>query len=270
VRGELKEGDKKTEEGAFIDVYSINVREGQIYMIEMVSPTVTRDEVETQEFDTVVGVATGLLDGDNLKYNDDNGDNLNSRLVFEANEPGPYYVRAAALGSEQGGAYTISFREATRDELLAADALAEVMNGEGEDMEGEELTGPSGPVTAPSRIPEIRRGASVRGELNARDPVNDDDQPVDVYRLNARQGQTYFITMTAAEIRDGDDSRPAFDTYLGLSNAVQGPENILFNDDSDGSTNSSIEFTAVETGPVYIRAAALMEEGYGSYTLSIE
>lgn len=179
--------------------------------------------MRSTEFDTILR----LLDaqGEELKSDDDGGELTDSRLTFTAREAGTYTVQATRIGTEGQGAYALS-----------AEALP---------------AAPRAPRPRPLRV-----GASVRGEIDGRDPLNDNDAAYDAYSLRLALGQTVTIRMSSEEL----DSVLTV-TGPGLEDAGD--------DDSGVGLNALVTLTAQEEGVYEVRAVSLREGDRGRYTLTV-
>jgi Ca2+-binding RTX toxin-like protein len=105
-------------------------------------------------------------------------------------------------------------------------------------------------------------GISVGSSVSSSIEVSSDH---DWFRIELVAGQAITITLT------GSGATPLSDPYLRLRDSMG---NLLVeNDDSGGSLNSSITFTATTTGTYYIDAAAYIsatgETSTGDYTLQV-
>ena len=153
VNGVLDSRDPETEDGARYDTYALRLRQGDRVLV-----TLTSDD-----FDPRVQVGTNTRDGfTELASNDDDGQGLNSRLVFAAPSSDEFIVRVLPVGDDDG-AYVLTLAEAP--------ALA--------------------PATA------LGWGDTVQGELLSTDGLNADGAVVDVYRFSGTAGQRARIDATS-------------------------------------------------------------------------
>jgi hypothetical protein len=97
VRGELARGDGTLEDGSWYDSYTYTARRGERVVVRM----------ESDDFDTVLGVSAAREDADDLVMDDDGGGGTNSRVQYTASADGPILIRANALNAGEGGRYTI-------------------------------------------------------------------------------------------------------------------------------------------------------------------
>ncbi len=74
--------------------------------------------------------------------------------------------------------------------------------------------------------------------------------------FNAQEGKYYNVYLDSAD----------FDTFLEVKNG----EEVLTNDDVEGSTNSKVSFWAKKSGPVYIFARPLESGNTGNFNLRIQ
>jgi hypothetical protein len=109
VRGALARGDGTLEDGSWYDVYTYTARRGERVVVRM----------ESDDFDTVLGVSAAREDADDLVMDDDGGGGTNSRVEYTATSDGPILIRANALNAGDGGAYTIVLESARRSALPA-------------------------------------------------------------------------------------------------------------------------------------------------------
>ncbi|HEV2080818.1 MAG TPA: PPC domain-containing protein [Brevundimonas sp.] len=154
VQGDLSDRDPETGDGVRYDAYALRMRQG-----ERVLATLTSDA-----FDPMLQVGRGV--GEEfveLGVNDDDGQGLNSRLVFEAPSSGEFVIRVTPVGADDG-AYVLTLAEAP----------------------------PAAPAAA------LGWGASVQGDLSPTDGVNADGAVVDVYRFTGTAGQRAQIDVTSS------------------------------------------------------------------------
>lgn len=167
VNGDVSDRDPENDDGVPYDAYSLRLRQGERVLLTLASDA----------FDPVlrVGTASGQ-DFAELAANDDDGQGLNSRLVFQAPSSGDFVIRVSPVG-EGAGAYVLTAAEA--------------------------------PPLAPAA--DLGWDASVSGTLTATDGTNVDGKVADSYRFAGRQGQRVQVDLTAAdfdaylELRDGAD-----------------------------------------------------------------
>jgi hypothetical protein len=104
VRGELARGDGTLDDGSWYDTYTYTARRGERIVVRM----------ESDDFDTVLGVSAARENADDLVMDDDGGGGTNSRVEYTARADGPILIRANALNAGEGGAYTIVIESARR------------------------------------------------------------------------------------------------------------------------------------------------------------
>lgn len=109
VRGSLAQGDGTLDDGSWYDVYTYTARRGERIVARM----------ESDEFDTVLGVSAAREDADDLVLDDDGGGGTNSRVEYTATSDGPLLIRANALNAGEGGRYTLVLESARRSALPA-------------------------------------------------------------------------------------------------------------------------------------------------------
>jgi hypothetical protein len=107
VRATLAQGDATLDDGSWYDAYTYTARRGERVVVRM----------ESDDFDTVLGIGTGSDDADDLVMDDDGGGGTNSRVEFTATRDGTLYIRANALFAGEGGAYTIVVESARSSAL---------------------------------------------------------------------------------------------------------------------------------------------------------
>jgi hypothetical protein len=104
---------------------------------------------------------------------------------------------------------------------------------------------------------QLAVGQSVQGTLTVSDLTWGDNARYDLYTFYGQAGQTVTITMTS----------PQFDTYLILQD--QNGNQIAYNDDGGGGTNSLIQQALGYTGMYRIIAKAYRADLFGNYVLSL-
>lgn len=157
------------------------------------------------------------------------GEDTHARLRFTPKTSGTYILRARTLSGTDGGDYSLSLRERP----------------------------------APPRAPRpstIRVGAEQAGELNGRDPEQEDGGRYDAYVFRAAAGQRVIVTLESE----------AFDpkVLVGRMNGADFVELAQNDDGPDDGLNSRLVFTAPAAGDYVIRATAL-QEGEGRYTVGL-
>ncbi len=106
----------------------------------------------------------------------------------------------------------------------------------------------------------ISVGQTIQGVIDDGDPIDDGDVPYDAYAFSAAQGQRFAIRLNA------DD----FDPIVRVGTAGEFSELGVNDDAGGGGLNSYLVFTAPEAGQYVVRAAPLISNGAGGYTLSLE
>lgn len=203
-----------------VDWYRFSVEAGQRY-----SFTLTGGEVGNDTLDPTLAIYDAQ--GNQLAFNDDDGQTLNSALQYAPQESGEVFVAAGAFSDQATGPYH-----------LAVTSAAIPPDDVGND------------ATTRARI---RSGQSVTGNLEF-------EGDVDSYRLNARNGQTYHITLAGA----GENG--VGDTLLRVVDR-EGAE-LAVNDDADG-LNSALDFVPSRSGDVFVEARGYADAYAGAYTLSV-
>lgn len=156
VDGVIDDSDPLDDQDIAYDAWRFSAAAGERVMMVLTS----------DDFDTFVQVGR-LTDGgfEELAFNDDDGDSLNSRLVFAVPAPGEYLIRVRPLSWGEAGAYRLSLE------------------------------------AAPPR-PEAKRlniGDSLTGSLGPDSPVNDEGYRAQLYRFEGREGQRIDIRLEAED-----------------------------------------------------------------------
>lgn len=191
--------------------------------------------MRSDAFDAYLEVYEGSDSGEILGADDDGlGEDTDSRLRF-ATAAGTYIIRARNLGGLEGGAYTLRVTD-------------------------------RGPAPRAPRPTAIRLGGEADGEIDARDPVEEDGDSgpysYDAWSFRAREGDRVAIAL------ESDD----FDPIVRVGRMGRGGafEELAQNDDSGaGGLNSYLVFTAPGDGDYVIRTAPLGGTGEGGYTLAL-
>ena len=227
--------------GTDVDWIAIDVVAGETYVIDLFAQSFTREDGTVVEaaFDTLLGLydAAGNLLAENDDAEDDivEGNDLNSRIVFTAETTERLYIAASELDGELGG-YGVTVRvETTVEDDIPADATTEA---------------------------EITAGSSFSDELNF---TGDRDW----IALEVEAGTTYTVSLDGEDFtrEDGTIATALGDPYLYVYDADGGL--ITSNDDAGPGLFSLLSFVAVETGTIYLEAAAYRDAGAGGYTLSV-
>jgi hypothetical protein len=109
--------------------------------------------------------------------------------------------------------------------------------------------------------------ASTQAQLTIGTPVDGQISPAgdsDWYRLHVERGQSYHITLEGAA---GEASAQPIDTTLGVYGADG--NQIAYNDDTNGSLNSALDYVPTETGDVFIEAKSFNDTATGPYHLNV-
>ncbi|MES2860760.1 MAG: PPC domain-containing protein [Pseudomonadota bacterium] len=204
------------------DAYSFRAREGERFAVRL----------DSDDFDAMVRIGRMASSGafEQLAYNDDGSEGLNSYLVFTAPSAGEYIIRAAPLDGETEGDYQLS---------LAA-----------------------GPP--PLSASPIAVGDTVTGELSASDGANDTGQRADAYRFAATAGDRIVATMSS------DDFDTYLELFAENAGGSGGRTSLDTDDDGAGEgTNSRLSHTFTESGEYTLEARAFSGEGDGDYSLTL-
>ena len=200
---------------------------------------------KTYQFD-LEGVDTGrgtvpdpemaLYDSsDNLiRYNDDNPTNLNSRIIYPATASGAYYL-GASDANEDSGTYTLSVTE------------VETRSTEGDtDLRGSIFT-----------LGRVEVGGSATGNIESATDV-------DYFRVDLEAGKTYQFEVEGAGTGQGTLDDSSLDLYDEIGDLAPGSG---FTDRDNDLGN---RFTySVTTAGIYYVAASGLNQGTGTYTLSV-
>jgi len=191
--------------------------------------------MRSDAFDAYLEVYEGSDSAEVLGADDDGlGEDTDSRLRFSTDNVN-YIIRARTLAGLDGGAYTIQVTD-------------------------------RGPAPRAPRPTMIRLGAEADGEIDARDPVEEDGDSgpysYDAFSFRAGAGDRLAITL------ESDDFDPI--VRVGRMGRGGGFEELARNDDSGaGGLNSYLIFTAPADGDYVIRAAPLGGSGEGDYALAL-
>ena len=207
------------------DWYRLSVQQGHRYVI-------TLDAVGGED-ETTLDPTLALYDGqgNQLAFNDDAGGTLNSRLAYVPQANGDVFVEARAFADMGTGAYT-----------LRAEASAVPADDAGNDAQTRARVTP---------------GRTLTGTLEY-------EGDVDWYRLNARAGRSYRITLQTPEGREDGLADPLLQVV-----DAEGNQLAYNDDDGEGGLNSALDFTPPRTGPVFVVAGAFADASAGAYTLNV-
>lgn len=97
--GTLEDGDTTLEDGEFVDEYEIEIRQGQLVELNMVS----------EDVDAYLVVL--LPDGEQYENDDAGPEDYNASLVFIAPQTGTYTIMATSALAEEAGAYQITGKQ---------------------------------------------------------------------------------------------------------------------------------------------------------------
>ncbi len=202
------------------DWYRLRVEQGRRYSL-------TLDGVPNAEgaaVDPVLSIYDAA--GNQLAFNDD-ANGLNSALNYTSAQSGDVFVEARAYSEGETGAYRLAV---SSTEIPPDDA--------GNDA---------------STRNRINAGRAVNGQLEY-------EGDVDWYRLSARNGYRYTVTLSGA------GEAPVGDPFLRIIDREG--NDIAVNDDADG-LNSAVQFTRSENGDVFVEARAYADAYTGGYTLNV-
>ena len=107
----------------------------------------------------------------------------------------------------------------------------------------------------------LRVGEPVSGTLTAQDPRFSSRGPFQAYRLEAKVGTRYVITLSST----------AFDAYAWVARSVGGlTEELAADDDGAGGTDARLRFRAPAAGSYVIVAQSLEASALGAYVLRVD
>lgn len=165
--------------------------------------------------------------GQSLDQDDDGGvEGTNSRIIFTLPAAGEYTLQARALSGNGDGAYTFALGEA---------------------------------VPPPAATP-LAIGETLRGEITAKGPQDEEGRGMVEYRFSGTEGNRVQIVM-----RSGD-----FDAYLQVGHADAPFEALGQDDDGLGEgTDSRLNFILPKTGDYIVRATPLSSGSEGLFSIEL-
>ncbi|MFW2342412.1 pre-peptidase C-terminal domain-containing protein [Brevundimonas sp.] len=233
--GVIDDADPVDDQDVPFDAYRFAADAG-----ERVIVTLTSDD-----FDTYLQVGH-LRDGvfEELAFNDDDGESLNSRLVFATPARGDYLIRVRPLSTSESGAYVLSLQ----------------------------------PAPPPPEAARLTIGDSVTGTIDPDTPVNDEGYRARLYRFDGREGQRIDIRLEAEDFDtylvlyrdDGppptrlDDNDDSDGTNSRLTRTLEGSGTYVievrgFSQTVEGDYTLSLAEIAPERPPVPIAFGAVQE-----------
>jgi hypothetical protein len=236
------------------DHYEVRVNAGDRFVVS----------VDSTSFDPVLEVV--LPDGTSLMNDDYQGSRQRSQLTFSARTAGDLKVRVRSYRAGTGGAYRVRVeRQAAVAQNTNALAMPTNVQNAYQQMGSQstpflEYIQPSDSRTH-HRLPAtltataaLRAGQEVQGTLAANDSTLPSGEHADVYSFAGTQGDTISLTLNST----------AIDPYL----IVVAPSGAVFaDDDSGGTTNSSLSLVLAETGEYKVIASATRAGVTGAYEL---
>lgn len=233
ARGELTDRNGKLADDSYFQDYTYTARRGERLVAVL----------RSEDFDAYLHVGRRASNGtlENIESDDDGAGGTDARVEYTADQDGPVTIRVNTLAAGETGSFTV-----------------ELQSGGG--SANNDSNGGGGRTEPSASIPTLRAGQTVRGELARGDGQLEDGSFYDVYTYVARRGERLVVRMSS------DD----FDTVLGVSQAREGADDLVMDDDGGGGTNSRVEYTATADGPLLIRANALSAGDGGSYTIVVE
>lgn len=223
ISGELRDGGARlTATDALFNTYSIALRAGQKVNVKM-------EKEGDANLDPLLEI--GLLTSaafEALAKDDDGGQGLNARIKFTAPSDGTYIIRAMAGEPTQEGQYTVGVSDV--------------------------------PVSVVPPIPaRAKLGETIRGNLDANDPLRNDSHYFDRYVFDGQIGETFEIAASADN----------FDIIVGARQIDRVDDDYASDDDSGGGTNAKLIYTVTTAGPQVIRVTTVEESAEGDYSLVI-
>ncbi|MDP3403438.1 MAG: caspase family protein [Brevundimonas sp.] len=227
VNGALSRGDDQLDSGEFSDVYEVEGRAGEALSVTM----------RSDDFDAYLMV-TGP--GDFQEDNDDSGDDgTNAGLDLRLPASGVYRITATSYEPGERGRYSLALGRAARG------------GPQGQGIGRGETSAGGG---------RLEPGRAASGALAAGDRRLQAGEFVDGWQLPVRRGQTYTVSLDAAD----------FDAYL----MVRGPGGLSEDNDDDpgqrGTRNSRLTFTAAADGVAEISATSFGSNETGRYQILAE
>lgn len=220
VNGALEEGDPSIFDRGRFRAYRFQATEGQRLVATL----------QSDAFDTflIVSRVVGPL-VEEVKSDDDGGDDTDSRLRVTIPHTGTYLVVAQSYSEDGTGAYTLGLQTAPE------------------------------PTTGRARA--VTMGQEVTGELAETDNTDDEaDRYYDLYTFTGRPGQRITIEMAS------DDFDTYLN--LGRMEGGEFVSVATDDDGGEEGTDSRLSHTLDEAGEYAVRATSF-SEGLGEYTLTV-
>ncbi len=227
------------QDNRLIQAWDFDVQEGLTVFVDLVS----------SDFDAVL-YATGPGIGE--LYADDFGGGCNSRMEINSTETGTVKVVVASYFLEQFGSFFL--RASTDPPPMEVSGCSGTDDAAG----GGFSSDPAAVVTVSSGDSRrIEIGTEVQGELSASDEVLASGEPAQPWTVEVQAGDELVFELIA------DD----FDPKLFLDgDALLTP---LMDDDSAGSLDSRITYTATESGTMRLIVSAYAAGDAGSFRLRV-
>lgn len=230
--GTLQQGDRTLSSGEFVDEYVFVGEAG-----ELVEMTLT-----SSSFDTYLIVRGGGVS----EENDDMSDgSTNSRVRVRLPNAGTYRVGVTSYAVGETGDYTLT--------VGAPNASGRAVAAAPSSAPPQASSRSSRPTPANAAV--LEPGVAATGALTDGDRTLRTGEFNDLWILETEAGEAYRVTLESN----------ALDPYL----LVRGPGGLSRdNDDAgDGTTNSAVTFTAIESGPVQVMATSYAPGETGGYTI---
>jgi hypothetical protein len=210
--------------GGDVDWYRMPVEQGQRYSFTLEGIA----DAEGNALDPMLGIYDA--EGNQLAFNDDSDMSLNSALRFSPQQSGEVFVEARSFSEDGAGRYR-----------LAATAAPIPPDDAGNDA---------------STRARVTSGQTVAGNIEY-------EGDTDWYRLSARTGQRYHMTLDGAPGTEGALGDPLLRVLDRDGNEL------AMSDDTEAGLNSALDFTPQQSGDVFVEARGYGDVYTGSYVLNV-
>ena len=248
AHGTLGGDDATCPDGSYIQAWHITGESGEIRIIDLTS----------RDFDTFLYVSGPGLE--EVLTDDDDGGACNSRVRVRFPRSGTYTIGVSSFSATAGGDFEITVSERTPPldsgacPSSGAGGPDSFIQGTGTALNGFSV------ALLPTEDRVIEPGEQIDGEITEDDALLSNNAYAQAWRLPATAGQTLRVRLISED--------QSIDPYLGL--AGPGLDDVLKNDDGDGSLNSRIVFTVPETGDYKIVASTFAPSTTGPFYLAVE
>jgi hypothetical protein len=250
-RGDLTTSDARKSDNSFYDRYTIPVRAGERYRIDL----------ESSDFDAYLSIETP--DGQTQTNDDAASGNTNSRLEITIAVSGTLTIDANSLSANSTGSYRLRVDRISSGSGAAASTTSSSASS-GATRQGASRQGAASSAAAASRASSSSSSSSdasgggwIAGQLEPGDELHNDGSYIDVHTFEGRRGEVVTIRLESTD----------FDPYLFLL----GPDDFKeSNDDADGK-NSRITTTLPANGTYRVVVNSYGEGAQsGAYRLLID